>query len=243
MKTKLLLLLFIVSTSPYAMAQCTMNATDSGNNTGIPAYNVSGDIEVVLNTDDTVTLNLGSNFTTAAGPDIRAYLVASNGLSDTALGNTLITNLENFQFGLVGAIGSVSQNGAKSFTVDIPNGVNIEDYDRVLFYCLEFNQFWDFAKIQPFNTTNCALLSVTDTALIENINFYPNPVKDNLTVTNNSGQDIEVQIFDVLGKEVLSAGDLNATIERINLTSLKTGVYLVRITANEQSITKRLLKD
>ncbi len=89
------ILLFIVSliTSFLGYSQCTTSASNFGNNTNTPSYNVSGDVSVTLNADNTVTLDLGANFQTADGPDIRAYLVNSNGLSNTQLQGTKIADI------------------------------------------------------------------------------------------------------------------------------------------------------
>lgn len=243
MQIKLLLLIPLFITSSYLInAQCNTTAFGAGNNTNIPSYNVTGSIDVTLNTNNTVTLNLGSNFTTAAGPDIRAYFVASNGLSDSALKQTQISALQNFQFGLVGAIGSLSQNGAKTFTVAIPNGVDIKNYDRIFFYCLEFNQFWDFAKIETFSTTNCSVLSINENTISKLIDIYPNPTNDNISISNNTQLNLGIQIYNVIGNKVLEAQNITAKAQIINLTTLKSGVYLVQINANGNRITKRLIK-
>ena len=86
MKTKLFFaLLFIPLGALKTAAQCTQNAFGFGNSTNVPSYDVSGNVSVTLNTNNTVTLNLASNFMTANGPDVRAYLVKSNGASNTTL--------------------------------------------------------------------------------------------------------------------------------------------------------------
>jgi len=179
MKTRLLLsITLLFFTLQYTNAQCTENVSGFGNNTSIPSYNISGDVNLVLNISGTVTLDLGSNFSTASGPDIRAYLVKSNGLSDAVLKNTLIGNLDHIEFGLVGSLPGfgnpvVPVNGAKSFTISIPNGDNIEEYDKVFFYCLLFDQFWDLGTFTSFSETTCSVLNIDDTTL-ENFSVFPN---------------------------------------------------------------------
>ena len=83
------LCLFLFLTYQFSFSQCTTNATNFGNSTDVD-YEVFGDVSVTLNTNNTVSLDLGSNFITAAGPDVRAYLVNSNGLTDSEL-KTLTT--------------------------------------------------------------------------------------------------------------------------------------------------------
>ena len=245
MKTKLLLILTLVLTSQFVAAQCTTTVSDFGNNTSITSYNIIGDVDVTINLDNTVTLDLGTNFMTASGPDVRAYLVKSNNLSDSMLANTPIANLDNIQFGLVGSccgFGNLPINGAKSFTITIPPTDNIEDYDTVFFYCLNFNQFWDFGKFTSFDSANCTLLSVDDNELLRDITFYPNPTKDYLEVSNPKRLDINLTIYNILGNKVLQLEDNALINQTLNLTSLNSGVYLVEIRAGGKSITKRLIK-
>lgn len=242
MKRKLLVLLCAAFGALQINAQCTEAATDFGNNTNISSYNVSGDVSVTLNANNTVTLDLASNFMTAAGPDIRAYFVKSNGMSDAALASSLIGDLDAFQFGLVGAIGSVNQNGAKSFTIAIPPGDNISDYDRVFFYCLQFNQFWDFGKITAFTGATCSLLSVTENNLKETVKVYPNPANDYFEITNDSQNPISVNIYDLLGNKVITAESSRLKKQSFSLASLNSGVYLVELKSDNQKLVKKLIK-
>lgn len=68
---------------------------------------------------------------------------------------------------------------------------------------------------------------------------YPNPTIDgfvNIVSTNN--EDINVTVYDILGKEVLSSALTN---NRLNVSSLNTGIYMLRITQNNTSTTKKLV--
>ncbi|WP_299102087.1 T9SS type A sorting domain-containing protein [uncultured Winogradskyella sp.] len=241
MKTKLLFICFIFSAISTVYSQCSVMATDFENNSSIPMYNVMGDVTVVLNTNNTVTLNLGDNFTTAAGPDIRAYFVASNGATDATLRNSLISNLENFEFGLVGS-NSVNQNGSKMFTVNIPTNANISNYDRVFFYCQQFDQFWDFGKIIPFTNTTCSALNVVENTLSQQISLSPNPANDILEISNNAQTNINFSVYNTLGDRILEYKNLTKQTQTIDISSLKTGLYLIRFSVNGNTFTKKLIK-
>jgi len=56
-----------------------------------------------LRANNKINLNLSINFSTLKGPDKRAYLVDSNGISDSVLAAALIEGLNNFKFGLTQA--------------------------------------------------------------------------------------------------------------------------------------------
>ncbi|MGV9002958.1 GEVED domain-containing protein [Flavobacterium sp.] len=70
--------------------------------------------------------------------------------------------------------------------------------------------------------------------------LYPNPVKgDVLTIVNLEG-DATYRIFNVMGQELG-----HGTLENNNIAvgALKTGAYLIEITANGQTATKRFIKE
>lgn len=242
MKTKLLVIVCLAFGMLQMNAQCVEMATQFGNNTNVPMYNIAGDVSVTLNTDNTVTLDLGSNFMTAAGPDIRAYLVNANGLSDSALAGSLISNLDSVEFGLVGAIGSVNQNGAKSFTIALPNGASISDYDTIFFYCLQFNQFWDFGKFTAFTAATCSLLSIEETNLRESVTIYPNPATDSFEISNDTPNALFVNIYDVLGNTIITSKTSRLKKQSFSLANLNSGVYLVELISDNQKLVKKLIK-
>lgn len=245
MKTKLLLIIIIngLFNSALMNAQCSQQVTNFGNNASTPMYNITGDVTVTLNSGgQTITLDTGANFMTAAGPDINVYLVKSNGMSNTQLATTPISNLENIHFGLIGSSDApiVNQNGAKSFTVNIPNGENIEDYDTVFFYCFQFSAFWDLGKIAPFTIANCNILSVDDDVLNNLFTIYPNPVKNNLFIKTNLTNRATIKIYNILG-EVLYE-DILSNTSTINTQNFKHGIYLIEISSGGKKITKKLIK-
>ncbi len=75
---------------------------------------------------------------------------------------------------------------------------------------------------------------------IENFTAYPNPVVDGrLTITTMSNAAKSVQIFDVLGKQVL-ATDIQQN-GAINVESLNAGVYILKVVEEGKTSTSRLL--
>lgn len=231
MKTLLLTAFFSISFFTIN-GQCTESATNFGNNTSTTSYNVSGDINVVLNTNNTITINFASNYSTASGPDVRLYLIKSQGQSVTELKSLNPTTVENISFGLVGF------SGAQSFTESIPNNVDITQYDTVFFYCLQFSAFWDVGFYQPFSSNNCAILDI-DTFSIDQIMVYPNPAKNQIQISNFDAVSSEIRIFNVLGKQVFHQKKIkNNTID---VSSFDKGIYLVKIDVDGKAKTQKLV--
>lgn len=71
------------------------------------------------------------------------------------------------------------------------------------------------------------------------LNFYPNPTTDGkIYITSNTAtSNKEVEIFDVLGKSVLKV----TVIKEVNISSLESGVYLIKIKDGENSVTRKLV--
>ena len=236
---KITLTLILVLFAQLAIAQCDAPVSDFGNNAVIPMYNITGSVDLTLNDDNTVTLELGANFMTAAGPDIRAFLVKSNGLSDAQLANTQIGNLENLQFGLVGS-DTVNQNGAKTFTIVIPDGETIEEFDKVFFYCLQFDQFWDFGTFESFSNANCDLLSL-DAAILSTLTVWPNPTSERVQVSATTNEPIRINVYSSEGLLVQSLTTSRQN-ESIDVSRLATGLYFVEmIITSGGTKTERLL--
>ncbi len=77
--------------------------------------------------------------------------------------------------------------------------------------------------------------------------FYPNPVKDflNISFTDMEGQNIELVLYDILGREVYKKQMTGiANTEVINLSSLNSGTYLLSIVlqSNNTSKTYKIIK-
>jgi hypothetical protein len=79
---------------------------------------------------------------------------------------------------------------------------------------------------------------------IENIdfNFFPNPVSDaiHFVINESNSRPIKIYLYDVLGK--LHLEKTIVTNETINVSNLKTGMYLMRIVAGEKIISRKLVK-
>ncbi|QTE22117.1 DM13 domain-containing protein [Polaribacter cellanae] len=231
MKTTLLSLFFSLIFSQ-VNGQCSKNATNFGNNTSTNSYNISGDVSVTLNSNNTVAINFGSNFSTASGPDVRLYLIKSEGKSISELKSINPENVQNISFGLIGF------SGAQSFTKIIPNGVDISEYDTVFFFCLQFTAFWDLGKITPFSSANCSVLSAEST-ILNKVKIYPNPAKKEIQIGNIEANSAEIRIFNVLGKKVFY--QQKNTGKTLDISFLQSGIYMVKVSVENASKTQKLV--
>lgn len=98
------------------------------------------------------------------------------------------------------------------------------------------NNSVDFTTGSPSpENTNLAVKQNT----ISGLSVYPNPVKNgNLYITSNSSVAKTVGIYDILGKQVLEAKTSN---NAVNVSNLKGGAYIVRITEDGKTDTRKLI--
>jgi hypothetical protein len=82
-------------------------------------------------------------------------------------------------------------------------------------------------------------LSVSDTN-IDGFNYFYSPQSQNLTISATENFS-SITIFNVLGQQVVNK-NLSSTNEVINLSSLKSGVYIANVVANGQTTTFKLAK-
>lgn len=240
---KITLLLFITFGFTFQLrAQCNSTATGFGNNVNVPMYNVTGtnSVQVVLNANNTVTVNLMSNFATASGPDVRIFLVDRGTLTAAQLRTT-----SNFLSRPKIEMGLSPASGVASFTKTIPTGMSISNFNTVYFYCQAFDQFWDFGSFTSFTSNNCATLG-TDNFENNSFKIHPNPVSNELNIiTNTSTGKYDIAVYNTLGSLVLERkNQLSGINNQITINELNSGVYFIQITDDENKVyQKRFIKN
>lgn len=74
---------------------------------------------------------------------------------------------------------------------------------------------------------------------ITGFKLYPNPaMADVVYVTTEQNSQKEVRIYDVFGELVLTD---RLTTKALNISRLSPGVYVVQVTENDKSITRKLI--
>lgn len=74
-----------------------------------------------------------------------------------------------------------------------------------------------------------------------NFSFYPNPVKDNLSLS--ASESIEhIEIYSILGQQVL-VKELNMTKANLDISNLTEGAYIIKATINGAVGTYKFIKE
>ena len=87
-----------------------------------------------------------------------------------------------------------------------------------------------------------AILSTEDRAFNQGFTLYPNPATEILNLQHTLEPMDSYVIYNTLGQNVLS-GELNATnTAQIDVSSLAAGVFVLKVTSNQNTITERFVK-
>ncbi|SHI73691.1 T9SS type A sorting domain-containing protein [Flavobacterium terrae] len=81
----------------------------------------------------------------------------------------------------------------------------------------------------------------TDSFTFNNFKLFPNPVKDILTLTNDSQID-KIEIFNQIGQNILIEKPETESTS-VNLSKYSKGIYFIKIYSNNKSIIRKIIKD
>ena len=79
----------------------------------------------------------------------------------------------------------------------------------------------------------------TEEFTTDRFKVYPNPTSTGfVNITSGNNENIAVVVYDILGKQVINE---TLTNDRLNVSALNTGIYILKITQNNASVTKKLV--
>ncbi|MCK0178220.1 endonuclease [Flavobacteriaceae bacterium S0862] len=131
--------------------------------------------------------------------------------------------------------GTVSYDG----TVQTNSINNINVQGNVFVSITEDTSGGDRVAIDDVIWTCYAPLS-TNINQLKNLSVYPNPVKDN-AIYFNTNKSLDIEIYNILGKLVISKLVLPNSAY-VDISNINKGIYLVKISSENQSITKKLIR-
>jgi len=238
MKTKLLLFAVLFAASfQFTNAQCSRSGTFIQSD---PAYSISGTGNITFTTGGSKNVIFESDFATVQGVDLRVYLSKMDDIN--AAGADAIEVTTSPLLGDNGLTTPVLSpiTGMKTFL--IPSSTELADYDYIVIQCIGIDERWGYVTLGANTGADCNVLSVEENTLSNSVSFFPNPTNDNIEISNDKQLDLNVSIFNIIGKQVLNVNNVSLRKQTLNLSALKSGVYLVQIEAQGNTITKKLVK-
>lgn len=107
------------------------------------------------------------------------------------------------------------------------------------------NYLCDNMPDRMYGTINVSQHKPSTTSQNLDFKIYPNPVKDHIFFENNGEfSNVEIVVFDVLGKTVIREDLTQSSIRNgVDVSNLKRGIYLVQIDNGTHSFTQKLIKN
>lgn len=107
------------------------------------------------------------------------------------------------------------------------------------------NIYFDFNPAivtNTFTTEFVAALAV-ETFTESNVSMYPNPAKNQVTISLDNTDEIiaNINVIDVLGKQVIRLNKVNEITKLIDISSLNSGIYFIEIETQNKLVVKRKL--
>ena len=75
--------------------------------------------------------------------------------------------------------------------------------------------------------------------IYKTVKIYPNPASDFIFAESNNNIN-NIEIFDINGKMILSKNSFSRTKEKINLSEIKQGIYIIKIYTTTNTVVKKL---
>lgn len=166
------------------------------------------------------------------------FSVNSNSQVSVLINNTFsnpiyarIINSNNFQEGQELTVNS----GSNTLTLNLSAG---------LYYLEIYTTATSTSYLYPYNFTLSSTLSNPDFNPADSLKIYPNPTSSKVFFDNSNEKFETATIINYLGQVVgetrFSTFEVN---QEVDLSSFSKGVYLVKFTNNDKSITHKIIKE
>ena len=156
----------------------------------------------------------------------------------TALTNGVNANIvgEKHDFGVY--TGALSGSAAQ-LRASINNSSNWSFSEATTF------NLWSFDKTSSNTSGDIGTAGTLSTAdlLSLQLSVFPNPVKDYFQLNfREKLNNLEVEIFSVSGKSVKKVKVINVNNQKVDVTSLSTGIYILKIKTDNHFLIKKVIK-
>ena len=195
-------------------------------------YSLEGDVYLELFDDNSLNLRFDTNYLTQSNVfDVHVFLTNNNNYTqpiDTS-GMLLVEN--------IGTISGINYSSG-AMTFNLPSGVGINDYDHIVFVCIQFGQLhW-----------GNGVFGATSLGIIENdfgvkLLAYPNPTYDNFSIDLGAVyKSVEIILSDVNGKLIRSESFHQEQLVNMSLKE-PSGIYLITVEADNRKASIKLIKE
>lgn len=121
-------------------------------------------------------------------------------------------------------------------------GMSQDVLDRFEDYDSETNLNYSLVDLSDNSTLISEIIMKYNSIQNDVFVISPNPSKDKLNIKlPSANEDLKLEVFDLLGK-LIYKGEITQLESSINVFSWRSGVYLVRVSNDKTTQTKRFIK-
>ncbi|WP_170227027.1 T9SS type A sorting domain-containing protein [Luteibaculum oceani] len=119
-----------------------------------------------------------------------------------------------------------------------------QNYDPTYKAWMDSVTTFSAARMQKWIATTTGIETVSINESATKFSVFPNPGKDLVTVKSNdfSLNPERIEFMDIAGRVALST-EMNSMKETINISNLKSGIYYIKVHANNKQYIHRFVKD
>ena len=242
--------------SGYAYSNNNDTITKGSKNMGIYADSSSNKYAIVYSKKMTFNKEIKLNSTDLANASYAALSMKLGDKYAKKFGGISGNDEDSLKVIVKSYINNVVVDTAFFFLADFRFADNSKDYIAKNWYTINLSHFQggtealgfsfqssDNDPIYGANTPlyvaidniNCSIVTGIENVLVSNkLNVYPNPATDNITINETNFSSVE--ILNLNGESVLTS-----TATNINISSLASGIYVVKIADNNENVTTQKL--
>jgi hypothetical protein len=121
-------------------------------------------------------------------------------------------------------------------TADLGTGITI----ITVGYMISGEDSGNYNLTQPILSADITVaLGLDDISLIDLVKIYPNPVVNALYIKTKSVQLEQIIVYDVLGKSIINT---KLNLDKIDVSTLTVGLYLLKIKTDQGTMVRRIIK-
>jgi len=190
----------------------------------------------------------GNNYTiTTNTPTYNIVGGAANGCDSLLTLDLTINSLPNNTTTTSGLTITANQTGATYQWIDCNNGNSFIAGETNASYTATVNG--DYAVIVTSNgcsdtsaCVNVATVGVSETVIGNQVNIYPNPIKDVVTVQLGNLREVSLLVYSLTGEIVYQAANINTTTHQFKLNN-SAGFYILSVIASGETKQYKLIKE
>jgi hypothetical protein len=236
-----------IGTFTTSAASTTCTDTYEANNSRTAAKTISANTDIYALIGTSTDKDWFKFVTTAAAPKIKVVLDQLPADYDLALYNSAGTTLTS----------SALAGTATETVIYNTSTAAATYYVQVYGYSSAFNASscyhfkistgaTNFRTIDGSDDNSGEIISAEKITSLEGLNLFPNPANTSLTVNyfTPSMENTSIEVYDMMGQVVNSinvSGNQGLNSRELDLTSMSNGVYFLKVTQNNNTLTKKFV--